>query len=185
VEVELSVGVDGHLRVLRAHLGPQRLGIDGRCGLHRGQALGHEDEFWSALRGVASRHVAGIADYVDAYLGPRDSIATITREELASELESGKLVVLDVRPIAEYEAGHIPNAVPIDPKRLYDQIRKIPRDAKVVAYCRGSFCAYAWEAVRALGSEGVPAQRLEEGFPEWRRAGLPVEIGTPATPVTA
>jgi rhodanese-related sulfurtransferase len=142
-------------------------------------------EFWSALRGVASRQVAGIADYIDAYLGPRDSIATITREQLAAELESGRLVVLDVRPIAEYEAGHIPNAVPIDPMRLDDQIRKIPRDAKVVAYCRGSLCAYAYEAVRALGSEGVPAQRLEEGFPEWRRAGLPVEIGTPATPVTA
>jgi rhodanese-related sulfurtransferase len=142
-------------------------------------------EFWSALRDVASRHVVGIDGYVDAYLGPRDSIATVTREELASDLGSAGLVVLDVRPIAEYEAGHIPNALPIDPMRLYDQLRKVPRDANVVAYCRGSFCAFACEAVRALEAEGVPARRLEEGFPEWRRAGLPVEIGTAAAPVTA
>jgi rhodanese-related sulfurtransferase len=138
-------------------------------------------EFWSALRDVASRHVDGIGDYVDAYLGPRDSIATVTREELANDLESGRLVVLDVRPLAEYEAGHIPSAVPIDPLRLYDQLRKVPRDAQVVAYCRGPFCAYACEAVRALEAEGVRARRLEEGFPEWRRAGLPVESGASAT----
>jgi rhodanese-related sulfurtransferase/DNA-binding transcriptional ArsR family regulator len=142
-------------------------------------------EFWSALRDVASRHVAGISDYVDAYLGPRDSIATVTREELAADLESGSLVVLDVRPLAEYEAGHIPNAVPIDPMRLYDQLRKVPRDARVVAYCRGPFCAYACEAVRALESEGVLARRLEEGFPEWRRAGLPVATGRAVDPALA
>jgi rhodanese-related sulfurtransferase len=142
-------------------------------------------EFWSALRDVASRHVAGISAYVEAYLGARDRISTITREELASDLDSGDLVVLDVRPLAEYEAGHIPTAVPIDPMRLYDQIRKVPRDARVVAYCRGPFCAYAYEAIRALESEGVLARRLEDGFPEWRRAGLPVESATAATPVSA
>lgn len=132
-------------------------------------------ELWSALRDVASRHVAGITDSVDAYLGPRDDIATITRDELAAHLGTRNLVVLDVRPRAEYEAGHIPNAVPIDPLRLYDQLRAVPRDAQVVAYCRGPFCVYASEAIRALQADGVPARRLEDGFPEWRRAGLPVE----------
>lgn len=141
-------------------------------------------ELWSALRDVASRHVAGISDYVDAYLGPRDDIATVTREELAGDLDTGNVVVLDVRPLAEYEAGHIPTAVPIDPLRLYDQLRKVPRDAQVVAYCRGPFCAYACEAVRALESDGVTARRLEDGFPEWRRAGLPVDTGSKTAPVT-
>jgi rhodanese-related sulfurtransferase/DNA-binding transcriptional ArsR family regulator len=141
-------------------------------------------ELWSALRDVASRHVAGISDYVDAYLGPRDSIATVTREQLAADLEAGNVVVLDVRPLAEYEAGHIPTAVPIDPLRLYDQLRQVPRGAQVVAYCRGPFCAYACEAVRALASEGVTARRLEEGFPEWRRAGLPVVTGSDAASVS-
>lgn len=131
-------------------------------------------ELWSALRDVASRHVSGINELVDAYLGPRDSIATITREELAANLETGKVVVLDVRPLPEYEAGHIPDAVQIDPERLYDQLRKVPRDAEVVAYCRGPYCAYACEAIRTLETEGVPARRLEDGFPEWRRAGLPI-----------
>jgi rhodanese-related sulfurtransferase/DNA-binding HxlR family transcriptional regulator len=142
-------------------------------------------ELWSALRDVASRHVPGISGYVDAYLGPRDNIATITREELATDLDTGNLVVLDVRPLTEYEAGHIPTAVPIDPLRLYDQLRKVPRDAQVVAYCRGPFCAYACEAIRVLESEGVPARRLEEGFPEWRRAGMPVETSATTTPASA
>ena len=180
---QTTANTSHHLQVL-AHAGLVTTRRDGTRIYYR-LTSERVAEFWSALRDVASRHVAGIADYIDAYLGPRDSIATITREEVAAELESGKLVMLDVRPIAEYEAGHIPNAVPIDPMRLYDQIRKVPRDAKVVAYCRGSFCVYAYEAVRALGVEGIQAKRLEEGFPEWRRAGLPVEIGTPATLVTA
>ncbi|MBI3256270.1 MAG: rhodanese-like domain-containing protein, partial [Actinobacteria bacterium] len=68
--------------------------------------------------------------------------------------------------------------ISIDPTRLYDQLRKVPRDAEVVAYCRGPYCAYAYEAIRSLASQGVHARRLEEGFPEWRRAGLPVAIGT-------
>ncbi len=138
-------------------------------------------ELWSALRDVAAHHVAGISELVDAYLGPRESIATITRDELVSSLDTGNFVVLDVRPLPEYEAGHIPNAVPIDPARLYDQLRKVPRDAEVVAYCRGPYCAYAYEAIRSLESQGVHARRLEEGFPEWRRAGLPVATGTPST----
>jgi len=142
-------------------------------------------EFWFALRDVAARHVAGIADYIDDYLGPRDNIATMTRDQLACDLDSEGLVILDVRPLAEYEAGHIPNALPIDPLHLYDQLRKVPRDAQVVAYCRGPFCAYACEAVRALESEGISARRLEEGFPEWRRAGLPVDTGPAATPITS
>ncbi len=138
-------------------------------------------ELWSALRDVAAHHVAGISSLVDAYLGPRDSIATITRDELASSLDTGNVVVLDVRPLSEYEAGHIPNAVPIDPARLHEQLRKVPHHADVVAYCRGSYCAYAFEAIRTLESQGIQARRLEEGFPEWRRAGLPFATGTPTT----
>jgi rhodanese-related sulfurtransferase/DNA-binding MarR family transcriptional regulator len=146
-------------------------------------------ELWSALRDVASRHVEGIDAYIDAYLGPRDEIPTVTREELASRLGSDDVVVLDVRPLPEYRAGHIPDAVPIDPLRLYDQLRQVPDDAEVVAYCRGPFCAYACEAVRTLATHGITARRLEEGFPEWRRAGLPFESApddpTSGTPTPA
>jgi len=180
---QTTANTSHHLRVL-ARSGLVATRRDGNHIYYRLTSV-RVAEFWSALRDVAVRHVAGISDYVDAYLGPRDGIDTVSREELAADLESGSLVVLDVRPRAEYEAGHIPNAVSIDPMRLYDQIRKVPRGAKVVAYCRGSFCAYACEAVRALEAEGVAARRLEEGFPEWRRAGLPVETGTTKASATA
>lgn len=132
-------------------------------------------ELWSAIRDVAARHVSGFDDLADAYLGPRDDLATITREELASLMRTDGVVVLDVRPRAEYESGHIAGAVLVDPARLYEQIREVSRDSEVVAYCRGTYCAYAGEAVRALQADGVVARRLEEGFPEWRRAGLPVD----------
>lgn len=136
-------------------------------------------ELWAAVRDVAARHVAGFDDLAEAYLGPHDDIATVTRAELASRLEGGAVTVLDVRPRAEYEAGHIPGAVSVDPERLYEEVRRVPRDAEVVAYCRGSYCAFATEAVRALRADGVRAGRLEGGFPEWRRSGLPVETSEP------
>jgi len=134
-------------------------------------------DLWAAIRDVAARHVAGFGELADAYLGPRDGIATITREELRGRLEGGggEVVVLDVRPPAEFAAGHIPGARPVDPARLYEMVGDVPRDAEVVAYCRGEYCAYACEAVRALAAEGISASRLEEGFPEWRLAGFPVE----------
>jgi rhodanese-related sulfurtransferase/DNA-binding HxlR family transcriptional regulator len=134
-------------------------------------------DLWAAIRDVASRHVAGFGELADAYLGPRDGIATITREELRGRLEGGggEVVVLDVRPPAEFAAGHIPGARPVDPARLHEMVLDVPRDAEVVAYCRGEYCAYACEAVRALAAAGISARRLEEGFPEWRLAGFPVE----------
>ena len=132
-------------------------------------------DLWAAIRDVAARHVAGFGDLADAYLGPRDGIATVSREELATRLDADQVVVLDVRPPQEFAAGHIPGALPVDPERLYETVRTVPRDAEVVAYCRGEYCAYACEAIRALEADGVTASRLEEGFPEWRLAGLPVE----------
>lgn len=142
-------------------------------------------ELWAAIRDVASRHVAGFGDLADAYLGPRDDIATRSRDEVAALVEAGTVTILDVRPRAEFEAGHIPNAVPIDPERLYDELRKIPKGSEVVAYCRGPYCAYACEAVRVLKANGVQASKLEDGFPEWRRAGLPVATSAAAETETA
>jgi rhodanese-related sulfurtransferase len=142
-------------------------------------------ELWAAVRDVASRHVAGFGNLADAYLGPRDDIATMSRDQVAALVEAGTVTILDVRPRAEFEAGHIPSALPIDPARLYEELRKIPRGSEVVAYCRGPYCAYACEAVRALKANGVQASRLEEGFPEWRRAGLPVALAAGGETETA
>ncbi len=134
-------------------------------------------ELWAALRDVAAEHVAGIERLATAYLGDRSGVDAITRDELASRLRGGGVVVLDVRPAAEYAAGHIPGARSVPPAEVRRRLRAIPKDGDIVAYCRGPFCVYADEVVRNLRRRGVRARRLEEGFPEWKRAGLAVAVG--------
>jgi rhodanese-related sulfurtransferase/DNA-binding transcriptional ArsR family regulator len=132
---------------------------------------------WSALQGVAAEHVAGLRRLADAYLGSQDGIEVVGREELAARLGRGEVLVLDVRPAAEYAAGHISGARSVPLAELRRHLRSIPVDADVVAYCRGPYCVYADEAVRLLHRRGLLARRLEDGFPEWRRAKLPVAQG--------
>ena len=134
-------------------------------------------ELWAALRDVAAEHVAGIERLAAAYLGDRTDVEAITRDELASRLRRRNVVVIDVRPTAEYAAGHIPGARSLPPDEVRSRLRTIPKDGEIVAYCRGPFCVYADDAVRALRRRGVRARRLEDGFPEWKRAGLPIAVG--------
>ena len=132
---------------------------------------------WSALRQVAAKHVAGLQALADAYLGSRDGIEAIGRDELAARLARGEVLVLDVRPAAEYTAGHIAGARSVPVTELRRHLRALPQDAEVVAYCRGPYCVYADEAVRELTRHGYRARRLADGYPEWKRAGLPVTAG--------
>lgn len=132
---------------------------------------------WSAVRDVAGDHVAGLDHLAEAYLGDRSQLEAISREELARRLEEGAVLVLDVRPAAEYRAGHLPGARSLPLSELHRQLQFLPRDVDVVAYCRGPYCAYADEAVRELRRHGFAARRLEDGFPEWRHADLPIEVG--------
>jgi rhodanese-related sulfurtransferase len=134
-------------------------------------------ELWSALRDVASEHVAGLDRLAGAYLGDRDGIDVIDRDELATRLKRREILVLDVRPEAEYEAGHIAGARSVPIAELRRHLRVLPKDAEVVAYCRGPYCVYADDAVRELNRKGFRARRLIDGFPEWKRAGLPVAVG--------
>ena len=134
-------------------------------------------ELWAALRGVAVAHHAALDALAEAYLGNRDGLEQIHRDELARRLADGDLVVVDVRPTAEYAAGHIAGAVSIPIDRLARQLRGLPPDVDVVAYCRGPYCVFADDAVRLLRRRGRRARRLEDGFPEWNRAGLPVTTG--------
>ncbi len=128
---------------------------------------------WRAMRDVAAEHVAQLDELADAYLGDRTQLATIGRDELAVRLRAGDVVVLDVRPPAEYEAGHIPSAVNVPPGELEPWLRDLPADLVVVAYCRGPYCIYADDAVRRLSAAGRSALRLVDGFPEWAAAALP------------
>jgi rhodanese-related sulfurtransferase len=136
------------------------------------------EALWAALRATGDAHVGALDRLADDYLGDRDELSVMTRTDLAKRLGQRDVpIVLDVRPVAEYAAGHIPGAVSVPPDELTARLRRVPRDADVVAYCRGPFCVYADDAVRALRRRKVRAWRLEEGFPEWRLARLPVAVG--------
>jgi rhodanese-related sulfurtransferase len=134
-------------------------------------------ELWAAVRDVAEAHVAGLERLAAAYLGDRDGIEVVDRNELAARLRDGAVVVLDVRPPSEFGAGHIAGARSVPIGELRQHLKALPVDAEVVAYCRGPYCVYADDAVRELRRRGFNASRLEDGYPEWKRAGLPVAAG--------
>ena len=133
-------------------------------------------QLWALMRDVAAEHVAQIDRLAVAYLGDRSQLEVMSRAELKRRL-GHDVVVLDVRPAVEYGAGHIAGALSVPIDELQRRLRELPDDTDVVAYCRGPFCVYADDAVRALSRRGFRAARLEDGFPEWARARLPVEIG--------
>lgn len=176
-EIDQSVAnTSHHLRTLaRAGLVATR-----RQGTHIHYRLASESvlDAWLALRRLAVEQLEDIEDLASAYLGDRQGVELIDHNELRERLERGDLVVIDVRPEAEYAAGHIPGAISLPPDqldRVDEVLRDIPADREVAAYCRGPYCVYADDAVRRLTALGRRAMRLEDGFPEWRRGDGPVE----------
>jgi rhodanese-related sulfurtransferase/DNA-binding transcriptional ArsR family regulator len=129
---------------------------------------------YALVRTVASAHLPDVEAARAAYLGPDDA-EHVSRDELLHRARSGDVVVLDVRPREEYQAGHIPGAVSIPVEELADKLGDIPADQEVVAYCRGAYCVLAHDAVRLLTAHGRTARRLADGMLEWRLADLPVE----------
>ena len=130
-------------------------------------------ELWRTMRKVAEQHVSELDDLAAAYLGERDRLRTMTRDDLKARLRDGDVIVLDVRPDPEYTSGHIRGAISIPIAELEARLDEIPKGADVVAYCRGPYCVYADEAVRLLTGKGLAAARLEDGYPEWAQALLP------------
>jgi rhodanese-related sulfurtransferase/DNA-binding MarR family transcriptional regulator len=174
-EISQSVAnTSQHLQVL-ARAGLVRSRREGTRVIYR-LASDRVAELWAGVRDVAVRHVAEVSVLADEYLGERDGVEQLSAEELAQRLERGDVVVLDVRPEAEFRAGHIAGArsAPVDD--LGALVDELPKRREVVAYCRGPYCVYADDAVRLLRSRGLKARRLDVGYPEWQRAGLPVEI---------
>jgi rhodanese-related sulfurtransferase/DNA-binding transcriptional ArsR family regulator len=131
-------------------------------------------ELWAAVRDVAAAHHEQLDELAHNYLGDRSTMEQIGQTELAERISKGDVIIVDVRPAAEYAAGHIATArsIPID--RLAASIKQLPADVEVVAYCRGPYCVFADDAVRLLRRRGRRARRLEDGFPEWQRASMPV-----------
>jgi rhodanese-related sulfurtransferase/DNA-binding transcriptional ArsR family regulator len=173
-EVDLSVAnTSQHLQTLRQAglVASRRQGTS----IYYRLAAPEVFELWRALRTLAASRLAEVEHLAAAYLGDRDQLEPITREELARRLQDDdRLVVLDVRPAAEHAAGHLPRAISIPVGELWRRLAELPRDREVVAYCRGPYCAFAHEAVALLRQEGFAAWRLEEGLPEWEAAGLAV-----------
>jgi rhodanese-related sulfurtransferase/predicted transcriptional regulator len=129
---------------------------------------------WRVMRQAAEVHVAELDQLASDYLGDRSTLNTVTRDQLRARIREGDVVVLDVRPGPEFEAGHIRGAISVPLRDLKSRLGEIPDGADVVAYCRGPYCVYADDAVRMLNRRGINAYRLEDGFPEWDAARLPV-----------
>jgi len=175
----LSVtNASAHLRVLReARLVETRkeatrvfyrLAGESVCGL-----------FFS-LRDLAADRYAEVEMIARDYFEARDELEPVTRDELLARADDGSVLVLDVRPTEEYEAGHIPGAMSVPLDELESRLAALPSEAEIVAYCRGPYCVLAPQALRLLRRHGYQARRLQDGLPEWRRAGLPVAAGAPS-----
>lgn len=136
-------------------------------------------ELWRTLRAVAAEQVSEVDRLADDYLGKRDGLEPVMPQELLRRIRRGDVTVVDVRPTAEFEAGHIVGArsIPID--ELSKRLKELRSSKQIVAYCRGPYCVFADDAVRLLRRKGIKASRLLDGFPEWRDAGHPVTVGGP------
>jgi ArsR family transcriptional regulator len=129
----------------------------------------------AALRRIAERNSAEVERVIRTYFQDRDSLEPMSRDELLKQSRAGLVTVLDVRPPDEFALGHLPGAVNIPLRELEARLADLDRSLEIVAYCRGPYCVLSYEAVAALRTKGFKARRLEDGFPEWRAAGLPVE----------
>ncbi|OFZ95282.1 MAG: ArsR family transcriptional regulator [Betaproteobacteria bacterium RIFCSPLOWO2_02_67_12] len=130
---------------------------------------------YAALQRVAENRVAEVERLLRTWLAHRDELEPVAPAELIDRAKLGLVTVLDVRPAEEYAAGHLPGAINIPVDQLESRLAKLPRRREIVAYCRGPYCLMSFEAVATLRKRGLKARRLENGFPEWRAAGLPVE----------
>jgi ArsR family transcriptional regulator len=129
----------------------------------------------AALRRIAERNSAEVERVIRTYFHDRDSLEAVSRDELLAQTRAGFVTVLDVRPPDEFDLGHLPGAVNIPLRELEARCAEFDPSQEIVAYCRGPYCVLSYEAVAALRTKGFKARRLEDGFPEWRAAGLPVE----------
>ncbi len=127
------------------------------------------------LRVLAGAHLKEVDDLVASYLQSRDALEPVPARELLKRARDGLVTVIDVRPPEEFAQGHIAGALNIPLDKLKSRLQKLPRDREIVAYCRGPWCVLSFEAVARLRKAGLDARRLEDGLPEWRRAGLPVD----------
>jgi rhodanese-related sulfurtransferase len=155
-----------------------RLVLDEREGLYVRYRLADPAvaRLWLELRAVAGQQLAEVEHALDAYRSRRHEFEQISADELRARLRKNEVVLLDVRPQVEYQAGHLPEAISIPIDELERRLSELPQNKMVVAYCRGPYCVYADDALALLGEGGWRVARLEEGVTEWQLAGYAVEV---------
>ena len=131
-----------------------------------------------SLRRTGQRHMKEVNDVVIGYFSDRDGLESVSRKQLLRRSKEDLVTVLDVRPSEEYEVGHIPGSLNVPLDEIKRHLANLPKEREIIAYCRGEYCVLAFEAVATMRKKGFNARRLEEGFPEWKAAGLPVDIAT-------
>jgi rhodanese-related sulfurtransferase len=163
-----------HLQVLRQ----ARLVEGNKRGLNVVYRLAAPEVFdvWRAVRDLGTARLAEVDRLVETYLTDRASFAAIDLTELKRLIADGTVTVLDVRPVLEFQQGHIPTARSMPVDELEQRLAELPADREVVAYCRGLYCVFSDEAAGVLQSHGFRVRRFEQGFSEWRAAGLPVAV---------
>jgi rhodanese-related sulfurtransferase len=129
----------------------------------------------ASLRRTAELHLAEVERLAQVYLTHKEEMEAISAEQLLARLERGDVTVLDVRPFIEYAAGHIPGALHWLPDEVAGRLHELTDSKTIVAYCRGPYCVYSYQALRALSAHGITAVRLENGLPEWKAAGFPIQ----------
>ncbi len=134
-------------------------------------------ELLRALGRVGERNTAEVEQVIASYFRARDQLEPVSRADLLARLRDGIVTVLDVRPEDEFDLGHLPGAMSVPLSALEQRLAELPKNQEIVAYCRGPYCVFSIEAVAALRVHGFRARRLEDGFPEWKAAGLPIERG--------
>jgi ArsR family transcriptional regulator len=148
---------------------------DGKHVIYR-LADGPIVEALTALRQIAERNLAEMSDVMRSYFTNLDSMEPVSRKELVKRLRDGTAMLLDVRPEDEYRLGHLPGAVNITLGDIRERMDELPMDREIIAYCRGPYCVLSFEAVQLLRKRGYAVRRLQDGFPEWKAAGLAVDV---------
>ncbi len=147
---------------------------DGQRVLYR-LADGAVLELLGALRTIAERNLAEVGQLIQTYFRGRDSLEPLSRTELLRRIRDQQVTVLDVRSPQEFASGHLPRAINVPLPDLKRRLKELPSSQEIVAYCRGPYCLFSYEAVAELRKHGYQALRLEDGYPEWKAAGLPIE----------
>jgi len=164
-----------HLQKLKS----VRLVASRKDGQHVVYRLGSEkvEALWQCLQMTGEDRLLEVQELVRTFVQNRDDLEPVTREALLEKLGSEEMVLLDARPEDEYIAGHLPGAISIDPKELAERLSELPKEKTIIAYCRGPYCMFSFDAVELLRAKGYTALRLQDGFPEWKAENLPIETG--------